>query len=217
MMFGGLLKAIETDISSTTIHCHTCNTLNEMQERCELCGDILHQRSPYGVTLTWAFALSATFMLIPANLLPIMLVYTYEGVEGGNIMSGVMYFIETKVYYIAFIIFFFSIVVPIFKLAVLYYMLYLIHFKKQINSKRRMKLFNFIHYIGKWSILDIFVVGIMIALVQFESLGHVIAGYGITSFAAVVLLTMFATFSFDIRYIWDIQTDTPQKQREGNG
>ncbi len=207
MMFGGKLKKVITDISSETILCDTCNTLNSQSDVCSLCGSKIHQRTPYSVALTWAFILSATFFLIPANTLIIMTVYTYEGAEPGTIMDGVIYFFYDKAYHIAFIIFFFSIVVPIMKIVVLYYLLYIIHTKKAVALHRKMFYYKLIHFIGKWSVLDIFVVGIMIGLVQFQSIGHVTAGSGVTAFAMVVLLTIFATFSFDTRLLWDKATD----------
>lgn len=201
------MKQVITDLSSETILCNVCNTLNEKSVKCSLCGSKLHQRIPYSMHLTWAFILAATFFLIPANTLIIMTVYTYEGAEPGTIMDGVIYFFQEKAYHIAFIIFFFSIVVPIMKIVVLYYLLYIIHAKKAVALRRKMFYYKMIHFIGKWSVLDIFVVGIMIGLVQFQSIGHVSAGSGVTAFAMVVLLTIFATFSFDTRLLWDKVSD----------
>ena len=203
MMSGGKLKTVTTDISSNTILCTVCNTLNEKSTKCKLCGSTLQQRKPYSIAFTWALILAATFFLIPANTLIIMTVYTYEGAEPGTIMDGVIYFFYDKAYHIALIIFFFSIVVPVMKIVVLYYLLYIIHSKKTVAMHRKMFYYRVIHFIGKWSVLDIFVVGIMTGLVQFQSIGHATAGPGLTAFAMVVLLTIFATFSFDTRLLWD--------------
>ena len=197
------MNLVNTDINNNLILCTTCNTLNEEVEQCSLCGCTLHQRKPYSIALTWALILAATFFLIPANVLIIMTVATYEGPEPGTIMDGVIYFYKHKIYYISFIIFFFSIVVPVAKIAVLYYLLYIIHAKKTIALKRKMLYYKIIHFIGKWSVLDIFVVAIMTALVQFGSIGHVTVGSGVTAFAMVVILTILATSSFDTRLLWD--------------
>ncbi|XPV54764.1 MAG: paraquat-inducible protein A [Halarcobacter ebronensis] len=158
--------------------------------------------TPFSKTLS--FTLVAIIFLFPANILPMMEVTTLGVVESSTILDGILYFFQTKSYFIAIVIFVASISVPIFKLVVLIYFLYTTKYNKTYHlAKNATKYYRIIKFIGKWSMLDIFVVALMIVMVQFGNLSNIIAGPAAIAFTIVVVSTMLATESFDTRLLWD--------------
>ncbi len=120
-----------------------------------------------------------------------------------TIMSGIIYFVVSGSWPLALVIFFASIVVPLLKLVLLTYLLISVQWKSQWRPKDRTRLYRIAEAVGRWSMLDIFVVTILVALVNLGSLSTIEAGPGALAFAAVVVITMFAAMSFDPRLIWD--------------
>jgi paraquat-inducible protein A len=141
--------------------------------------------------------------MIPANLLPIMKITSMGKIKYSTIYSGIVDFANEGSYGIAAIIFTASIFVPIFKISVLLYMLILTKIKSKKHAIIGVKLYKIIHLIGKWSMLDIFVVGIMISLVQYDFFISISAGGALFAFSLVVLLTILATQSMDPRLMFD--------------
>ena len=199
------MQSYKTDRSEHKKLCLKCEWLNEYEkERCVQCGAKIYQRKPFSVALTWNYTVAAFLFFIPANLLPMMIVTSLGIDEGSTIIEGVIYFVKHGELSIGIIIFIASIVVPIFKIASLIFMLMIIHFRLGKLSQKGIALYRTIRIIGKWSLLDIFVVAIMIAMVQFQNLATVHAGGAAFAFSLVVVLTMFATESFDPRLMYDI-------------
>jgi paraquat-inducible protein A len=209
------MRAIEKNIAL----CHVCHELIHLpQERenryalCPRCGEEVYQRTPNSVQHTWALVLASIIFYIPANLLPMMHVYTFAGIQSDTIMSGVLYFLETGSYMIALVIFIASIVVPITKLLILIYLLVSVRKNRPVNQKKRKKLYALTEIIGKWSMVDVYVVAIMIALVHFGGLSQIKAGEGANYFLLVVIVTMVAAMRFDPRLIWDLP-DTEKRKK----
>ena len=161
-------------------------------------------RKPYSIQHTWALVLASIVFYIPANLLPMMHVHTFAGTQSDTILSGVIYFVRTGSYLIAAVIFIASIVVPIAKLLILTYLLLSVRHNQPVKRKKRYKLYRLTEIIGKWSMVDVYVVSIMIALVHFGGLSEIEAGSGASYFLLVVILTMIAAMRFDARLIWDL-------------
>lgn len=153
---------------------------------------------------TWATLITAMFMLIPANILPMSIVYFNGVATADTLMSGVLAFIDAKSYAIAFIVFMASIFIPICKIAVLLYLLCCIHFKWTHSIKRQMKLLHFIHFVGRWSMLDLFVLALMMSLVTRGQLIDFSVGPAAFYFGAAVFLSMISTSLFDSRLLWKI-------------
>jgi paraquat-inducible protein A len=171
--------------------------------RCPRCGTILHPRKPNSIQRTWALVLAAMILYLPANLLPVMHT-TYLGrTQSDTIISGVYYFMISGSWHLALIIFIASVVVPAFKLIFLSYLLDSLQNGMRRNPHERTRLYRFIEVIGRWSMVDIFVVAVMVAMLQMGNFANVQAGLGAIFFAAVVILTMIAAASFDPRLIWD--------------
>jgi paraquat-inducible protein A len=193
-----------TDISERKTVCHYCGFLHASHHKqCVRCHQTLHQRIPMSLTLTWSYLLAAALFLIPANLLPMMVVTTLGQEEGSTIFEGVIYFLDHQDFALAAIIFIASMVIPMFKIAALSYLLMIVHFKQYSKAKQGLKLYRFVHYIGKWSMLDIFVVGIMVSIVQFQSVASINTGGAAIAFCLAVVFTMMAAEKFDPRLMWD--------------
>ena len=187
------------------LDCHLLTTKGDgvLQMGCPRCGARLHLRKTNGMARTWALLITSLILLLPANLLPIMTV-TYLGEKEPNtIIEGIEHFIQSGEYFIAIIIFFASILVPIFKVAGIMLIMISIQKRWQTWLKHRTLMFRVIKFIGRWSMLDIFVIAVMVALVNLGTLSTIIPAPAATYFAAVVISTMLASNTFDTRIIWE--------------
>lgn len=174
---------------------------------CPRCGAALHQRIPNSISRTWALVVAALILYIPANVLPIMTTTSLGYQRSDTIMSGIQYLIVSGMWPIALVVFFASIVVPLLKLVVLTYLLISVQRRSRWRPRDRTRLYRLTEGIGRWSMVDIFVVTILVALVQLGSVAEVEAATGAIFFGAVVVITMFAAMTFDPRLIWDPLTD----------
>jgi paraquat-inducible protein A len=184
-------------------------------EACGRCGTRLYTRKPYSLNRTWAFLIAACIMYIPANLLPVMITRTLFGAQYDTILSGVIYFWVSGAYGLAAIIFIASFLVPLFKLTVLILLALLAQRASGWRRPERAKLYHIIEVIGRWSMLDVFVVSLLTGLVQIQGFAVINAGVGIAAFGSVVVLTMLASLSFDPRLTWDSkQQQQAEHERE---
>jgi len=189
--------------------CHDCHLLVEPPRgethnlACPRCEAPLHERKPNSMARTWALIIAAAILYIPANVLPMTITSTLGTTQADTIMSGVIYFIHSGSWEIALVIFIASIFVPLAKLLILVYLLLSVHFRWQWHPKDRTALYRLTEAVGRWSMLDIFVVTILVALVKLGAIVTIEAGPAAVYFAAVVVLTMIAAESFDPRLIWD--------------
>ena len=203
MIYGTTMR-YTTDIQAGKQLCLKCELLQDLDVvHCAQCGNILHQRKANSLLLTLNYTVAAILFLLPANLLPMMIITNMGVDEGNTIMQGIIWFVLYGETSIGIIIFLASIVVPIFKIMVIIVLLAITYFKWTRLAKMGLKLYRIITFIGKWSFLDVFVVGIMIAMVQFQNLATVHAGGAAFAFAMAVILTMLATESFDPRLMFD--------------
>lgn len=152
---------------------------------------------------TWALLGAAFVLFIPANLLPVMETGSLFGAQQDTIMSGVIYLWVSGSWPLSALVFIASIVVPLVKLLILTLLVSSVQFHVTWLPRERTRLYRMIEFIGRWSMLDIFVVTILAALVRLQSLATIKAGTGAIAFGAVVVLTMLASMAFDPRLIWD--------------
>ncbi|KAF2408025.1 paraquat-inducible protein A [Pseudomonas antarctica] len=186
--------------------CHTCGQPCDMSAaptECDRCGAALHWRKELSLTRTWAYLLTALAFYVPANLLPVMKTTMLGSGADSTIMSGVLEFWQHGAWDIALIIFIASIAVPGIKFVSLALLLITVQRNSQWARKERSKLFRFVELIGYWSMLDVIVVALVAALVQFRALGTIEPRLGILFFGLVVVFTMLAAMSFDPRLIWE--------------
>ena len=170
---------------------------------CPRCGARLHSRKPESIARTWALVIAAIILYIPANIFPVTHTTSLSGVQSDTILSGVIYFIHSGSWPVALIIFIASVLVPLVKILILILLLVSTQFRWQWRPVERTRLYRLTEAVGRWSMLDIYVVTILVALVHFGKLANISAGSGAVYFAAVVVITMFAAETFDTRLIWD--------------
>jgi paraquat-inducible protein A len=170
---------------------------------CARCGTPVARRTSSGLGTTTALLLAALVLYVPSNTLPIMA--TRSGLEARNdtILSGVIQLVHTGSWGLGLIVFVASVLIPLFKLVVLGYLVLSVHLRWRHDARGRTRLYRLIEVIGRWSMLDVFVVGLLAALVQLGPAAQVQAGPGVVAFGAVVWLTLWATRSFDPRLIWE--------------
>ena len=185
--------------------CHTCGLLSPMANGhdCSRCGAPLHLRKPDSINRAWALLIAACVLYVPANLLPIMETRSLFGTQQDTIMSGVIYLWSSGSWPLAVIVFLASIMTPLMKLLSLAVLLSSAQKRMHWQPVERTKLYRVLELIGRWSMLDVYVVTILVALVQVQSLATMLAGPGALAFGAVVVLSMLAAMAFDPRLIWD--------------
>jgi paraquat-inducible protein A len=174
---------------------------------CPRCESVLHSRLPNSIARTWALVLTAFLCLIPANLYPMMTIILKGQGQPSTILDGVIVLVQLDMIPIALIIFTASIAIPFLKLLGLTLILLSVQFKWNISPRQRTVLYDIIEIVGRWSMLDIFVVSVLVALVQLGSLAEMEAGLAATFFVSAVIITIFAAQSFDTRLIWDAADD----------
>lgn len=194
--------------------CPTCGLLGTPAEHpaCRRCGTPLHLRKPDSLQRSWALLIAAFVLYLPANLLPIMETHSLFGPQQDTIMSGVVYLWSSGSWVLALVVFIASVAVPLLKLVSLTLLLVSVHRRWQRQPLQRAKLYRFLELIGRWSMLDVFVVTILVTLVQVQSLATIHPGPGVLAFAGVVILSMLATMAFEPRLIWDAVDNSSSKE-----
>jgi paraquat-inducible protein A len=187
------------------IGCDTCGLVTRAAPgmRCSRCGFRLRDRRPASIQRTWAFALAAVVLYIPANIYPVLTVVRLGAGEPSTILGGVRELLDLGMWPLAALVFFASVAVPVLKLIGLGILLISTHCGTGWALHDRTVLYRIVDAIGRWSMIDIFMESILVALVQFGQLASVYPGPGAIAFAAVVILTMLAARSFDPRLMWD--------------
>jgi paraquat-inducible protein A len=187
--------------------CHTCGLLLRLpgtgHAHCPRCASPLHLRTPNSISTTWALLIAAIAMYLPANIFPVMAVTSLGNTQADTIMSGVIYFLKHGDWPLALIIFVASVLVPLLKMLALTYLLVSVQRRSPFRKHQRTKLYRITELVGRWSMVDVFVVALLVALVQVGQLATIEPGVGAIAFASVVILTMVAALRFDPRLIWD--------------
>ena len=187
------------------VRCHDCSLLVAANRTlCPRCGSRLHLRKPDSLGRTTALVLAALVLYLPANLLPITVTTAIGTRQADTILSGVIYFMQTGSWEIASVIFIASVFVPLAKLVILILLLVSVRCRWRWRPRDRTVLYRLTELVGRWSMVDIYVVTILVALVRLGAVATIEAGPAAVYFAAVVVLTMFAAESFDPRLIWDV-------------
>ena len=174
---------------------------------CSRCAAPLSFRRPHSLQRAWAYTLAATFLMIPANILPILTVISFGQGDPDTIMSGVVKLWVADLQAIAAIVFIASIVVPVIKLIIIVILILVVQLRLPLSKQQCTVLYRFIHFIGRWSMLDLFMISILVTLVHLGNIATVESGPAATAFAAVVVLTLLAANSFDPRLLWDLDND----------
>jgi paraquat-inducible protein A len=190
------------------VSCETCHLLSRPADLaepgyCPRCGGELASRHHHSIQYTWALVIAAAICYIPANVLPVLTTTALGSADSDTIMGGVMLLYTTGSWPLALIVLVASVMVPLGKLIALSYLLISVQRGSITENGERTRLYRMVAFIGRWSMLDVFVDTFTVALVQLQPLMWVEPGPGVLFFAAVVVLTMIAAESFDPRLIWD--------------
>jgi paraquat-inducible protein A len=199
---------VETSVETSVpglIGCDRCRLVVRAVpgERCPRCDAVLRHRKPNSINRTWALLLAATILYIPANTLPIMTVLSLGQATTATIASGVQELADRGMWPLAALVFFASITVPVLKVFGLGIMLLAVHYPPTGRLRDRTALYRMIETIGRWSMIDVFMLSVLVGLVRMGYLASVRPGLGAVAFCAVVILTMLAAMSFDPRLMWD--------------
>lgn len=201
--------ALRPGLSARLQHYQGCEQCSQLQpiehQHCDRCSARLHSRYPDSIQRTLAYLVAATIACFPAHLYPIMVTTSLGNTQPATIISGVLQFIAHGDWPIALVIFTASVVVPFGKILALGWLCLASRREKPLDMPAQMALYRFTEWIGRWSMIDVFVVAIVVALVRLGNLMSIDPGPGGMAFAAVVILTMLAAHSFDPRLIWDQQ------------
>ena len=194
------------------VSCETCGLLSRPANEadpgyCPRCGATLEWHRDKSIQYTWALVIAAAICYIPANTLPELDTTTLGSSESDTIMGGVVFLYTSGSWPLALIVLIASVMVPLGKLIALTYLLITVQRDSPKSFRERIRLYRLVRFIGRWSMLDVFVDTFTVALVQLQPLMSVKPGPGVLFFAAVVVLTMIAAESFDPRLIWDSDTN----------
>ncbi len=210
------LSRIPEEIQNINREEDTSNKTNNVELHCPCCQSVIHSRIPDSLNKTWALLIAAIILYIPANTLPIMTVILWGNGQPDTILSGVIHLMDAGMWPLALLIFIASIFIPILKLLILIGLMISVQLKSRWKPRDRTILYRITEFIGRWSMVDVFVIGILVTLVQFGNTAMVTPGLGALSFASVVILTMFAAHTFDPRLIWDVIDEHTDKNRNNN-
>lgn len=187
--------------------CHTCGLVSEPtqggESRCDRCGTSLRSRKPNSLARASAFLIAAYILYVPANILPMMETGSLFGSQTNTIVSGVVYLWKSGSWSLAAIVFIASVMVPLLKLFALTLLVISVRCASDWRPHQRTQLYRMVELVGRWSMLDIYVVAVLVALVQFQPVAVITAGPGAIAFGAVVVLSMLSAMAFDPRLIWD--------------
>ena len=206
-------RALSTAAGRGLLACHTCGLVSRpavggARMRCPRCDVVLHPRIPRSLSRTWAFLAAAVLLYLPANLLPIMHVTSLGQARSDTILSGAQFLLAHGMWPLALIVFVASVLIPITKILILVYLLVSVQRRSPRRPLDRARLYRFTEFVGRWSMVDVFVVAVLVALVHLGQVAQIEAGPGALYFAGVVVLTMLAAKTFDPRLIWDnVPTD----------
>lgn len=184
--------------------CSACGLVAPLSRHaCARCGATLHSRKPDSTTRTWALLLTAAILYIPANTLPVTQVMNLGRGHEDTILSGVVYFLQTGSWPLALLIFVASVLVPVVKFVILVYLLLSVRMRSRWRPRSRASLYRLSEMVGRWSMVDIFAITLMVAMLRMGSLASVAPRPGAMAFALMVVATILAVRSFDPRLVWD--------------
>jgi paraquat-inducible protein A len=207
------------------LSCHGCGYLNPVSEapvaeagheaghdahtthdpHCQRCSAPVHARKPDSISRSWAFLLAAMALYIPANIYPFMVLTSLAHSHSYTIFGGIIELAQSGLWPLALLVFFASFTIPLVKIVLLGYMLITAQMKSKPLLRFRSHAYRFIDFIGRWSMIDVFMVSILIALMRFGQFASVHAAIGAVCFGGVVVMTIFAVQAFDPRLMWDAE------------
>lgn len=203
-------SALEQNLAT----CHTCSKVSDLRlhHHCPRCGASLHARKTDSLARCLAFGITGVLAYIPANILPIMVVTQLGAKEQSTILGGVATFWQLQAYPVAITIFIASVMIPGLKFLALGYLCGAASGLFKVSPTSANRLYYLTELVGRWSMVDVFVVAILVGLIQLGNLMSIEPGAAAIAFGLMVILTMLAAHAFDPRLIWDrIRENSPQE------
>jgi paraquat-inducible protein A len=197
--------------ASKYLMCNVCSNHVLLPEgarealQCDRCGHKFKKTEAESLQLTWAFALTALIFYVPANIFPFMTIELYGKTNTSTIWGGILSLFESGAWTVALIVFLASIVIPAMKLVILFYLAFTARTRR--NSRFKTKLYYFVEAIGRWSMLDIFLLAVLVAIVKLAPMATVQPEFGSLMFAMVVIFTMLASANFDPKFLWSPENE----------
>jgi paraquat-inducible protein A len=205
-------RAIDQDLTL----CHACHGLTSTKTKhCPRCHSVLHARKPRSLQWTLALLATAIVLYIPANILPIMVTESLGQETYSTILGGVILLWSMGSYPVALVIFVASVLVPMVKMLAITWLCWSVHTKRPHHRRGRTRLYRLTEFIGRWSMVDVFVVAILVALIRMGKLMSVYPGSAALAFAGVVILTMLSAMHFDPRLLWDNEKISDVTDQQG--
>jgi paraquat-inducible protein A len=202
--------------SPFAIACKTCGRVHAlaplepgMIAKCVRCGSTIHRRTADSLHVTAACTLAGLLLYVPANTLPILRIELYGASSDNTAYEGAVRLLKDGDYTIATIVFMASILVPLFKLLGLLFVVVSTQFRWRWGRQTRTWIYQFIDLIGRWAMLDVFVVAVLVSVVKLNGLAMVMPGRGLLAFGGVVVFTLLASQSFDPQLIWESEEPAP--------
>jgi paraquat-inducible protein A len=198
------------------VACKTCGLVHTLEPlrpgtvaHCSRCGSRIARRTPGSLHMTAAFSLAALILYVPANIFPILRLDMYGATTENTVWEGCVRLFADGDYVIAVIVFLASMLIPLLKLLGLFFLVVTTKLHFAIWKRARTWVFRVIEGIGRWAMLDVFVMAVLVSLVKLERLATIIPGKGLVAFGAVVVFTLFASASFDPQLIWEKEEPEP--------
>ncbi|MCG7518327.1 paraquat-inducible protein A [Ruegeria sp. Ofav3-42] len=186
------------------VGCHICGAVHDEQaHECRNCSAVLHARTPGSLQKTWAWLITGILFLIPANLYPLLSNRILGSEEGHTIIEGIIIFLEAGNYFVAIVILVASLVIPLAKIAIIAFLIVSIQLGWNLSNHSRLLLYEFVEFIGRWSMIDVFVVALLAGLVNLGAIVAIVPGLGAICFALSVVCTMISAQCIDTKLIWD--------------
>ncbi len=204
----GTLASIAAETAAETV-------AQTAAQRCDLCGNRLHTRQPHSLQKTLALSLTAVVLYFPASILPIMETARFGGTTRSTIIEGVWLLWQHGSYPTAVIIFVASVIVPVAKILALLWLSWTVFRQSPYRLNERERLYGITEFVGRWSMVDVFVVALLVALVQITGIMTIAPGPAALAFCAVVIFTMLAAQAFDARLIWDHAIEGEVSKEQG--
>jgi paraquat-inducible protein A len=197
------------------ISCGTCRRVSREAEgsACSRCGTTLHMRRPNSLSRTWACIVAAALLYLPANIYPVMTIVQLGHGQSSTILGGARELLEAGMWPLALLVFVASVAVPLLKLLSLVVMLIATHRGSAWRLRDRTWLYRIVEFIGRWSMIDVFMLSTLVGLVRAGQLASITPDMGAICFASVVVLTMIGAASFDPRVMWDVVEERARAPR----
>lgn len=191
------------------VACRRCGQVHAREDaRCRRCHGRLQSRDTQSLQKVWAWLFAGIITFIPANIYPMLITRTLIERSESTILGGVVELVHYGSYGIAVVVFVASIMIPIGKFLAIGYLAVSATRRTSLSTHARHKLYDVVEFIGRWSMIDVFVVAILSALVQLNTIATINPGIAAVSFALSVIFTMLSAQSFDPRLIWDADRTT---------